>query len=145
MEEDVCVPGGLKARDSKRLVELVDLYPTLAELMGLTPPSNLEGRSLKPLLNDPDAKWDFPAYTQVARGPGHSVRTERWRYTQWASGNRGEELYDHDGDRQEMHNLAKDAKYAAVAAQMKELLKQVHPKPVQGGKAEPGTRAKYSN
>ena len=140
-----CVPGGLKARESKRLVELLDLYPTLAELTGLTPPGNLEGRSLRPLLNDPEGKWDYPAYTQVARGPGHSVRTDRWRYTEWALGNRGEELYDHEADPQEMHNLAKDAKYADVVGQMKGLLKQVHPKPVQGGKAEPGTRGKFSN
>jgi iduronate 2-sulfatase len=140
-----CVPNGLKGKSAKGLVELVDLYPTLADLTGLTPPSNLEGRSLEPLLKDPDAKWDYPAYTQVSRGPGHSVRTDRWRFTQWANGNRGTELYDHQSDPHELHNLANDAKYADVVTQMKNLLNQVHPKPVQGGKAEPGTRAKFSN
>jgi arylsulfatase A-like enzyme len=83
----------------------------------------------------------------VQRGvnPGHSVRTERWRYTEWAFGKNGQELYDHDNDPQELHNLAHDAKYAEVLAQMKTLLKQVHPAPVQGGKAAPGTKAKFCN
>ncbi|MCL5282233.1 MAG: DUF4976 domain-containing protein [Planctomycetes bacterium] len=102
---------------------------------------------MRPLLDDPQARWDHPAYTQVQRGdgPGHSVRTERWRYTEWAFGKKGRELYDHENDPQELHNLANDAKHADVVAQMKSLLKQVHPAPVAGGKAEPGTRQKFSN
>ncbi len=144
----ISVPGQKTAGQAcRRPVELVDLYPTLAELAGLTPPKHLEGFSLRPLLDNPQAPWDHPAYTQVQRGadPGHSVRTERWRYTEWALGKRGQELYDHNNDPQELHNLADDAKYAEVVAQMKSLLKQVHPTPVQGGKAEPGTRQKFSN
>lgn len=134
-------------KSSPRLVELVDLYPTLADLTGLTPPEDLQGVSLRPLIDDPQAKWDHPAYSQVQRpgGPGHSVRTDRWRYTEWDFGVKGSELYDHDADPQELHNLAHDAKYADVVAQMKALLKQVHPTRVAGGKAEPGTRAKFSD
>jgi uncharacterized sulfatase len=132
-------------RACARTVELVDLYPTLAELAGLTPPKHVEGHSLRPLLDDPQAKWDHAAYTQVQRGadPGHSVRTERWRYTEWAFDAKGQELYDHDNDPQELHNLAGDAKYAEIVAQMKALLKQVHPERVVGGKAVPDTRAKF--
>jgi uncharacterized sulfatase len=132
---------------SARLVELVDLYPTLADLAGLTPPTNLEGFSVRPLLDDPESKWDHPAFSQVQRGgfPGHSVRTDRWRYTEWARGTKGSELYDHDADPQELHNLASDPKQAEVVSRMKALLKTVHPKPVTGGKAEPGTRAKFSD
>ncbi len=144
----ISVPGQKTAgRGTTRPVELVDLYPTLAELAGLTPPPHLEGNSLCPLLADPQAAWTHPAYTQVQRGadPGHSVRTERWRYTEWAAGARGQELYDHDADPRELHNLAGDPQYAAVVAQMKALLKQVHPTPVSGGKAVPGTREKFSN
>jgi iduronate 2-sulfatase len=142
----ISVPGQKTAgQASARPVELVDLYPTLADLAGLTPPKHVQGFSLRPLIDDPQAPWDHPAYTQVQRGadPGHSVRTERWRYTEWAFGKKGEELYDHENDPQELHNLAHEAKYADVVAQMKGLLKQVHPTPVQGGKAEPGTKQKF--
>ncbi len=72
-------------------------------------------------------------------------RTEQWRYTEWAFGKKGVELYDHEHDPQELHNLAKDAKYADVVVRMKALLKQVHPAPVPGGKAIPGTREKFCN
>ncbi len=81
----ISVPGQKTAGQTcLRPVELVDLYPTLAELAGLTPPQHLEGFSLRSLLDNPQAPWDHPAYTQVQRGadPGHSVRTERWRYTE---------------------------------------------------------------
>jgi len=144
----ISVPGRKSAgQASTRPVELVDLYPTLAELAGLTPPKHLQGFSVRPLIDDPQAPWDHPAYTQVQRGtdPGHSVRTERWRYTEWAFGKKGQELYDHENDPQELHSLAGDAKYADVVAQMKALLQRVHPTPVQGGKAEPGTKQKFSN
>jgi len=144
----IAVPGQKTAgQASARLVELVDLYPTLAELAGLTPPKNLEGFSLRSLIDSPQAPWSHPAYTQVQRGvdPGHSVRTDRWRYTEWAFGKKGQELYDHEHDPQELHNLAGDAKYADVVVQMKGLLKQVHPAAVQGGKAEPGTKQKFCN
>ncbi len=144
----ISVPGQKAAgRASSRPVELVDLYPTLADLAGLTPPQHLEGVSLRRLLDDPQARWNRAAYTQVQRraDPGHSVRTERWRYTEWAFAAKGEELYDHDSDPQELHNLAGDAKYADVVARMKTLLKQVHPGPVLGGKAQPDTREKFCN
>jgi uncharacterized sulfatase len=144
----ICAPGNKNAgKMSPRLVELVDLYPTLADLTGLTPPKNLEGFSLRPLLDDPQAAWDHAAFTQVERGPGpgHSVRTDRFRYTQWVFGRRGSELYDEEKDPQELHNLAQDPQYASTVEQMQSLLAQAHPAPVQGGKAEPGTRAKYSN
>ncbi|NLH41702.1 MAG: sulfatase [Planctomycetes bacterium] len=144
----VSVPGQKTAgRSSSRPVELVDLYPTLADLAGLKPPGCLDGFSLRPLIEDPQAPWEHAAFTQVQRGedPGHSVRTEQWRYTEWAFGKKGVELYDHEHDPQELHNLAKDAKYADVVARMKALLKQVHPTSVPGGNAIPGTREKFCN
>jgi uncharacterized sulfatase len=112
-----------------RTVELLDVYPTLAELAGLTPPKGLHGASLKPLLDDPKARWDRPAHTQVWRGkfPGHSVRTERWRYTEWANGKQGAELYDHQADPRELNNLAEDAKYAETVKQMRALVRKTWP------------------
>jgi iduronate 2-sulfatase len=121
-----------------RTVELIDLYPTLADLVGLTPPKSLQGASLRPLLENPDAGWQRPAFTQVQRGsfPGHSVRTERWRYTEWDYAKKGAELYDHDADPHEQQNLIADPRYAQVVTEMKALLKSAHPAPVQGGKVD---------
>jgi iduronate 2-sulfatase len=104
-----------------RTVELVDLYPTLADLCGLSAPPVLEGTSLRPLLNNPKASWSKPAFTQVKRGKnsmGRSIRTEQWRYTEWDGGKRGKELYDQTADPHEYHNLANDPKYAATVAEL---------------------------
>jgi uncharacterized sulfatase len=144
----ISVPGQPTAgATSSRPVELVDLYPTLADLAGLTAPDHVEGHSLRPLLENPEAVWTYPAYTQVQRRdvPGHSVRTERWRYTEWNFGEEGSELYDHRSDPQELHNLAADPEYAEVIGEMKALLKQVHPSRVEGGRAEENTKEKYSD
>jgi uncharacterized sulfatase len=112
-----------------RTVELVDFHPTLADLCGLTPPRDLHGTSLKPLLDDPTAKWDRPAFTQVWRQtfPGHSVRTERWRYTEWANGKQGVELYDHQADPNEWKNLAADSKFADTVKEMQTLVRKNWP------------------
>jgi uncharacterized sulfatase len=141
----IAAPGQKTAgQTSRRPVELVDVYPTLADLAGLTPPKNLEGTSLRPLLENPGATWTRPAFTQVQRGefPGHSVRTERWRYTEWDFGAKGAELYDHLTDPQELHNVAADPKYAAAVTELKALLKKVHPAPVEGGQAARGQKSK---
>lgn len=108
-----------------RTVELIDLHPTLADLCGLKAPSTADGKSLKPLLENPKAEWSKPAYTQVTRGQksiGRSVRTERYRYTEWES---GAQLYDHETDPKEMKNLANDAKHAATVKEMQQLLRAV--------------------
>ena len=127
-----------------RTVELLDLHATLADLAGLPVPDGadakipkLDGVSLKPLLDDPGAKWDRPALTQVTRGTpittgeptgknpwfqGYSVRTERYRYTEWDGGKKGAQLFDYDTDPGELKNLATDEKHADVVKQMKALL-----------------------
>jgi iduronate 2-sulfatase len=124
---DLQAPG----QPSHRTVELLDLYPTLADLCRLPAPDHLQGVSLRPLLEDPDAPWDRPAFTQTHRARdrrGYSIRTAHWRYTEWHGGAAGTELYDHRTDPAELHNLAADPAHAATAAQLSELLKPIaHP------------------
>jgi iduronate 2-sulfatase len=118
----IIVPAGALRRPKadeqewkcNRVVELLDVYPTLVEMAGLKPPrQKLEGRSLVPLLQNPQSTWDHPALTQTPRRGqgrdimGYSIRTERWRYTEWGeNGAHGRELYDHDADPREHTNLA---------------------------------------
>ncbi len=129
----VAAPGAKgNAKGCGRTVELVDVYPTLADLCGYAAPGHVQGKSLRPLLEDPGGAWSKPARTQVTRsgGPnqpalmGRSVRTERWRYTEWDEGKRGAELYDHEIDPREMTNLAGDPKQAPAVADLKRLLRE---------------------
>jgi uncharacterized sulfatase len=119
------VPNGKgNGRSSKRTVELIDVYPTLAELCGLEIPPGFEGKSFATLLEKPNAAWDKPALTQVSNGDrnGRSVRTERWRYTEWDGGKAGAELYDHRWDPHELKNLAKNPRYNRTIEELKKLL-----------------------
>jgi iduronate 2-sulfatase len=103
-----------------RPAELVDLFPTLAEMCGVTPPAKLSGQSLVPQLKNVTAVGRNVAFSMV-RG-GRSIRTERWRYTEWEGGKDGVELYDHNNDPVEMKNLAGDPAQAATVAELKALL-----------------------
>ncbi len=133
----VAVPGNhANGQTCARPVELVSLHKTLTDLCGVAPGSTVEGYSLRPLVEDPAAEWEHAAYSQVtrdvksdpnARGRreeimGRSVRTARWRYTEWGEGRYGSELYDHDRDPMEMKNLAQDPSSAEVLAELKKLL-----------------------
>jgi iduronate 2-sulfatase len=116
--------------NSEAMVELIDIYPTVAELTGLTPPDHLQGASLVPLLPRPDrpGKKKF-AYSVVSRGPdlGYSIRNQRWRYGKWQD---GEELYNLTNDPNEKKNLANNPEFegrleefrAALAEKEKEAL-----------------------
>ena len=125
-------PGvSVRGRASSRVVEFLDLYPTLAALAGLQAPDGLQGRSLTPLLRNPGATWDHPAVTQLRRGAGadaftgYSIRTEQWRYTEWAAGTRGVELYDQANDPDELRNLAADRSHARTISSLQRALRRV--------------------
>ncbi len=136
----VVAPGAKgNGKASARTVEFVDVYPTLADLAGVAAPKNLAGASLRPLLEDPSKAWERPAFTQVQRGgfPGHSVRTERWRYIEWDGGAQGTQLYDHDADPREQKNLAADPQHAKVMEELKAHVKKNWPVRVTGGEAPP--------
>lgn len=91
-------------------VDLMGLYPTLADLAGLPAPE-VEGVTLRPLLEDAGAAWTRPAL--ITWGPGnHAVRDHRWRYIRYADGS--EELYDHAADPMEWTNLADRPEHARI-------------------------------
>ena len=103
----VRAPGLSKAgATSEAMVELIDVYPTLADLAGLKAPGHLQGMSLRPLLGHPDrlGKRKY-AYSVVTRGTklGYALRNQNWRYGKWPD---GEELYNLLNDPQEKKNLA---------------------------------------
>lgn len=110
-----------KSIKSNRLVEFVDVYPTLCELAGIPIPETLEGTSAVPLFENPDRPWKKAAFSQFLRegiwiAPdgieymGYSIRTEIYRYTEWVNWENKElaaiELYNHTTDPNENINIA---------------------------------------
>jgi uncharacterized sulfatase len=112
-------------RVCRRIVQFVDIYPTLADLAGLPLPAALEGVSLRPLLDDPDAAWDKPGFTVQSRGwsLGRRIRTERWAYSEWDDDPAGAMLFDHDTDPHELRNLAADPAHAETVASLQQQLR----------------------
>ncbi len=110
-----------RGRRSEAIAEMVDFYPTLADLSGLTVPDYVQGVSLLPSLKEATAKPRTSALTQYNNG--YSIRVDRYRFTQWGNGgSEGSELYDHKNDPAEMNNLAGKASYATVESELKALL-----------------------
>lgn len=122
-------------------VSHVDIFPTLAELCGVSPPENVQGQSLVGMLRDTNQTGRGWALTQVTRRSersgrkstrvgseenrqyfGYSLRTDRWRYTQWDSGAAGHELYDHASDPQELTNLADQPQHADTVLKLSQQL-----------------------
>jgi choline-sulfatase len=131
---------GIRARGARcdRLVEFVDIYPTLCELTGLAIPQQLEGTSAVPLLNNPNREWKSAVFSQFLRegkwvAPdgvvymGYSIRTERYRYVQWVRWDDRQlvarELYDHASDPQESTNIADLAQHADLIKDLSERLR----------------------
>jgi iduronate 2-sulfatase len=139
----IVAPGvGRKGVAAKSPVSQIDIFPTLAELCGVKTPANVQGESLVPMLKDPGAVGRGWALTQVSRGGGraraavttnvgaegehffgYSLRTPRWRYTEWDEGRRGRELYDHDSDPGEITNLADDRAQTKTVEELSQQLR----------------------
>ena len=131
----IAAPGVKGGQVCRSPVEFVDLYPTVADLGGLTAPHALAGKSLRPVLADVTRPHKEAAFTLVTRGPqrfGQSVRTARWRFTQWSDGT--VELYDHTTDGEETRDISSKPEHAAVIAEMKRHLQSLPPWPQAQGK-----------
>ncbi|MDG2253519.1 MAG: sulfatase [Opitutaceae bacterium] len=103
-------PIGFKPnKRSHKAVSLLDVYPTVIDMLGLKKRDDLDGHSLMPLLSDPRAEWVHVAMSTVGRGT-HTVRHSRWRYTRYFDGT--QELYDHKNDPNEWTNLIGDPERA---------------------------------
>ena len=106
-------------------MELVDLYPTLADLAGLPVGDHLEGVSLRPLLEDPKADWKHVAISTLGQN-NHAVRDERWKYIRYNELDDMDELYDLVGDPYELKNVIDDpADHMPCLDQIRERLRRV--------------------
>jgi choline-sulfatase len=121
-----------------RLVEFVDIYPTLCELTGLKIPQDLEGISAVPLMANPNLSWKKAVFSQFLRegiwiAPdgieymGYAIRTEKYRYVEWMNWETKEkaayELYDCESDPQENHNIAGLPETEQIVNKLSEQLK----------------------
>lgn len=138
LEESLRVPLIIRAPKISpgvcdRVVELIDIYPTVLELAGLPPAPHVEGRSVVPLLRQPDRFWPHPAFSQLPKQDrlpggaritgemrGRSVHKDRWHFVRWSGG--AEALFDLQSDPYQMRNLAAHPEHAATLAAMRRLL-----------------------
>jgi iduronate 2-sulfatase len=123
------MPGAAgNGRASTRIVQSLDIYRTVAELAGLDiPDPSIEGHSLVPLLHDPRAAWDYPAYSIWSEDGktvhGTAIRTEQFRYAEFGPrAQNGAMLFDPHADPMELTNLADNPKYAAERAKLSALV-----------------------
>jgi iduronate 2-sulfatase len=118
------VPGKGRKQSSARLVEFIDIYPTLCELAGIEKPDHLDGTSLVALFSDPDQEWKqavFPKYQE-----GDAVITDRYSFTRYTLEGRKEYmLYDLQTDPEENVNLAGDVSHRTVLESMDEMLDEM--------------------
>ena len=120
----ISVPGQQPNR-TDALAELVDIYPTLCDACQIPIPSQLEGLSLMPVIEQPARPWKTAAFSQLNRAGalGRSIRTAQYRYTEWGNkGKWGKELYDYDADPDETVNIAALPENADLVAYLKEQL-----------------------
>ena len=136
----VSVPGMTNGKkETSGVVELLDVYPTLASICGLKgKPQDLDGQDVSPLLKNVDAEWDGVAGTMLIRtanknlkymkpgetAHGRSVRMDRYRYCEWDNGEKGAELYDYEVDPEERINFYNNPKYKKIQKELQKRMKE---------------------
>jgi iduronate 2-sulfatase len=125
----VVTPGASgNGRQSGRVVQAIDVYPTLADICGIKPPSGIDGVSLASLLKNPAGAWNRPAFSLWSEDGktvhGAAIRTESWRYAEYGGGSGGAMLLDPQADPHELKNLADDPSLAAVRTELSALVKR---------------------
>ena len=127
----VSVPGIPGGKTTGALTELVDIYQSLGELCHIPIPNHVEGTSFVPLLENPDLSWKKAVFSRFQEGK--SVRTQRYRYTEWnklkwpkrlkiEGSPYARMLYDHSVDPMETNNIAELPENQVVIAELQEIL-----------------------
>lgn len=125
----ICDPREQTAgKTCSRVVEMIDLYPTLIELCGLEQSPGLDGRSLAPLLKEPAKEWKHPAYTVWSEDgktfSGVLVRDEQWRFGEFFGRGSGKMLVDLEKDPHELKNLADLPENAATVERFSKMVRE---------------------
>lgn len=133
------VPGTTKGKATAGLTEFVDLYPTFTDLAGLEVPEWADGKSLLPLILQPDMEWNDPVYPRYILG--NSVVTGNYIYTEFMRSRNdctivANMLYDHLTDPDENRNVADAMDYAGITDSLSRLMHNIHP-----GKSQEGQKA----
>ncbi len=125
----ISVPGTKSDSGTQALVEFVDIYPTLCEAAGVPLPPHLDGVSLLPIVRAPKTPGKAAAFSQMGRGTtmGYSVRTDRYRYTEWINQEdgavEGRELYDHGRESSENVNIAGQPEHGETVKNLSDMLR----------------------
>lgn len=127
----VSAPGFAPGKRSNALVEMIDIFPTLAQLTGGDIPESCEGKSIRPVLENPEMPFRPFALSMYPRGKtvGYSLRTDRWRYTEWINSETKQimfrELYDHQDSPIAMENLAQRPEHQELVSRLSTQVKSV--------------------
>lgn len=121
---------GISAGETTSMSELVDIYPTICELVHLPVPSHVEGKSLLPILENPMASVKNNAFSSMNSSHGkekvlgHSIRNQKYRFISWGESRGLELFYDLEKDSEEINNLIDHPEYSNIIDQMRDELQQ---------------------
>ena len=111
----ISIPGKTSGQKTKGLVEFIDIYPTLAELAGISIPEHTQGKSFVPLIDNPKQEWKDAVFSRCNNA--ETIVTNRYAYTEWQT-NEGQVyenmLFDHINDPNENNNLTQSAEHTQV-------------------------------